>query len=252
VSNFKRIESARDVALIRMDSRNVLVVSCDSAGAIGPNSVDALRVDAATVGKFTTRVALMEAVAVGARPVCVSVTLCVEPIPRGHEIIRGVRRELQAAKLGDVRIVQSSEKNFSVRQTGVGVTVGGIAQNQDLRVGKCRRGDLVIAIGRPCVGYEVLRGERAKSIAGMRDVNALLELRFVHEIIPVGSKGILKEARIIAADSGLRFLPKKEATIDMSKSAGPATVVLCAIVPARWPELQEIIHKPLSFVGELR
>ena len=74
--------------------------------------------------------------------------------------------------------------------------------------------------------YEVLRGERAKSIAGMRDVNALLELHFVHEIIPVGSKGILKEA-----------------TIDMSKSAGPATVVLCAIAPSRWPELQEIIHK---------
>ena len=86
----------------------------------------------------------------------------------------------------------------------------------------------------------------------MRDVNALLELHFVHEIIPVGSKGILKEAGIIAADSGLRFLPKKEATIDMSKSAGPATVVLCAIVPSRWPELQESIHKPLSFVGELR
>jgi len=45
---------------------------------------------------------------------------------------------------------------------------------------------------------------------------------------------------------------KKKATIDMNKSAGPATVVLCAIVPSRWPELQEIIDKPLSFVGVLR
>ena len=244
------IKSARDVVLIRLDQRRILVVGCDATAAVGPKPVDVLRVDAATVGKFAARVALMETITVGAHPICVSVTLCVEPLPTGREIVDGIRRELERSGLGDVGMVRSSEKNFSVRQTGVGVTVIGLVR--DPRIGKCKRGDLVIAIGHPCVGCEVLKGERARSIADLADVNALLRLPFVHEIIPVGSKGVLKEARVIAADSKLHFLPEKVAALDMNKSAGPATVVLCAISPSNWAPLQRIIDKPLNPIGELR
>ena len=90
----KRIETARDIVLIRLDERRILVVSCDSTGAIGPKPVDALKVDAVTVGKFAARVALMEILAVGAKPICLSIALCVEPVPTGRAIMKGVRREL--------------------------------------------------------------------------------------------------------------------------------------------------------------
>ena len=243
------IKSARDIVLVRLDQRRILVVGCDATGAVGPKPVDVLRVDAATVGKFAARVALMETIAVGANPICLSVTLSVEPFPTGREIIRGIRRELTRSKLGYVRMVRSSEKNFPVQQTGVGVTVVGLVH--DPKIGKCKRGDLVIAIGQPCVGREVLKGERTRSIADLADVHALLRLPFVHEIIPVGSKGVLKEARILATDSKLRFLPRKPVTLDMNKSAGPATVALCAISPSNRARLQEIIDKPLNPIGEL-
>jgi len=250
VSDVKEIESRRDVMLVRLDKSRILVVGCDASAAVGPKPVDVLRADAGTVGKFAARVALMEIIAVGAQPICLSVTLCVEPLPTGREIVEGIRSELKRSGLEDVSIVRSSEKNFSVRQTGVGVTVVGLTD--DLKIGRCKRGDMVIALGHPCVGFEVLRGERAKSIADLADVNALLRLPFVHEIIPVGSKGILKEAKVIAADSELRFLPEEDVRFDMNKSAGPATVVLTAIPPSNWEELQEIIDKPLSPVGKLR
>lgn len=159
--------------------------------------------------------------------------------------------ELKTAGLGGVNIVQTSEKHFLVKQTGVGATVSGLVNNQDLKVKKCESGGSVVAIGCPCVGSMVVEGEKNEAIADLDDVNALLKLPYVHEIIPVGSKGILSETRVIAADSGLQFLPR-QAVGNYMKSAGPATVILCATSPSRVDELNEIIDKPLSFVDQLR
>jgi len=248
----KRIETARDIVLLRLDGRRNLVVSCDSTGAIGPKPLDSLKVDAAIVGKFTARVTLMEIIAVGAKPICLTVTLCVEPVPTGREIMKGVRRELNSSGFGGVSIVQSSEKNFRVRQTSVGVTANGIVDDHHLRVGRCKRGDFVIAVGKPLVGREVIAGERTGSIADLNVAQDLLELPYVHEIIPVGSTGIMKEASILGADSRLHFYPELKTPVDTTKSAGPATVILCAIVPTKWSQLQKTIDKPLSFIGELR
>ena len=248
----RRIETARDVVLLKLDQRRILTVSCDSTGAVGAKPLDELKVGAATVGKFALRVTLMEIVAVGAKPICISVSLCVEPLPTGREIMKGVRRELRASGFEGVSIVQSSEKNFLVRQTSVGATATGLVDDPQLRVGRCKRGDLVIAIGNPCVGREVIDCDRAGVIANLDDVSDLLEFGYVHEIIPVGSKGILREANVVAADSRLRFYPTRKATVNMKKTAGPSTVILCAVIPTRLPELQKAIDKPLSFVGELR
>ncbi len=80
----------------------------------------------------------------------------------------------------------------------------------------------------------------------------LLDLPYVHEIIPVGSRGISREASTIATDSRLHFYPARNPTVNVKKSAGPATVIICAIDPAKWSELNEAIDKPLSFIGKVR
>jgi len=246
------IKTGRDIRLLRLDRRRVLVVSCDSAGGIGPKPLDRVKVDGRTLGRFTARVALMEALSVGADPVCLASTLMVEPEPTGIQIIRGIREELRYARL-DSRIVMadSTEKNIPVRQTGVGVTVIGTATSRSLKIGRCRRGDAIVAAGLPHVGVEVTAGEKKKKIADTRDVCNLLNLGFVHEIIPVGSQGILHEAQTIAADSNLRFKFGRILDLDVSKSAGPATVVLCACRQADFSELWESMHKPVNAIGSL-
>jgi hypothetical protein len=248
----KRIQSARDVLLIRFGWGGVLVVSCDSTGAVGRKTRDQIKVDPSVVGRFTARVALMEAISVGAVPLCLSVTLTVEPEPSGREIMKGIRRELRNCEVNEPMIVQSSEKNFMAHQTGVGVTVNALVEESRLRLGKGRVGDIVAAIGTPCVGYQVLKGERTGTIADLKDLNALPSLGFVHDIIPVGSKGALKEARILAADSRLQFRPRRNVAIGMDKSAGPATLLLCSLPKFKWSELRQTIDKPLSIIGELQ
>lgn len=227
-------------------------MACDSAGGIGPKPLDRVRVDGRTLGRFTARVALMEALSVGADPVCLASTLMVEPQPTGIQIIRGIRDELRYARL-DSRVVMtdSTEKNIPVRQTGVGVTVIGAATSRSLKIGRCKRGDVVVAVGLPHVGVEVIAGEREGKIADTRDVCNLLNVGFVREIIPVGSQGILHEAQTIAADSNLRFKVGRTSDLDVRKSAGPATVALCTCRQADFSELCESMQKPVNAIGSL-
>ena len=152
-SRVDAIRTARDVRLFGLDRGRILVVSCDSAGGIGPKRLDRVRVDGRTVGRFTARVALMEALSVGAAPVCIVNTLAVEPEPTGTQIIKGIRAEVRHARV-DHRIVLtgSAEKNILVSQTGVGVTVVGMVARRSLRVGRSKPRDTVVAIGLPRVG----------------------------------------------------------------------------------------------------
>jgi thiamine monophosphate kinase len=251
-AGFRTIETARDVRLIRLDSGRVLAVSCDSAGGIGPKPLDRVKVDAYTVGRFTVRVALMEVLSVGAEPICLANTLAVEPNPTGNQIIKGIREEAEYAGV-DPRIpmTYSTEKNVHTRQTGVGVTVVGTTLVGAVRIGRCRPGDSVVAVGLPHVGHEVLRGEKERMLADSRDVRILLKLSFVHEIIPVGSQGILNEARTLAEDSNLRFKLVRSLQLDARKSAGPATVVLCTCPQSYLRKLSKSVEKPVNLVGIL-
>ena len=245
------IETARDVLLFRLGG-NIIVVSCDSCGGIGPKPLDKVRVDGYTVGRFTARVALMEALSVGAEPICLANTLTVEPRPAGIQIIKGIRDEVKHAQL-DSRIMMtySTEKNISVRQTGLGVTVMGRATTKSLKVGRCRPGDVIVAIGLPHVGNEVVPAEKRRRIADTRDVRSLLNCHFVNEVIPVGSQGILHEAQTIAEDSDLRFTLGPRVEVDVRKSAGPATVLLCTCSNSDLEQLTGLIEKPMNLIGTL-
>jgi hypothetical protein len=247
------VRTNRDVMILKFGKERALVLSCDSAGGIGSKPHDSVRVTAEVVGKFTARVALMEVLSVGAVPICVVNTLSVEPHPTGSEIIKGIRKELRRARVSPtIPTLFGSEKNVETKQTGVGVTILAEAPLHNLRIGKCKQTDLVLAVGLPYVGSEVLKAQRRKLIADLTDLLRLLKLPYIHELIPVGSRGILREAETLAKDSDLRFRPLLRGGIDLRKSAGPATVLLCSLSPNNWSEFQQNIDKPLNVVGELR
>jgi hypothetical protein len=251
-SQLKLIKTCRDVLLLRVSAELILVVGCDSAGGIGPKPLDVVRVDADVLGRFTARVALMEVLSVGAKPICLTTALSVEREPAGIGIMKGIERELRFAQLSPrTPILDSSEKNVAVNQTGVGVTVIGTVSPRSLRVGRSKRGDRIIAIGTPHMGAEVLLGERKGKIANTRDVQALAKMPFIHEIIPVGSHGIMKEAHTIAQDSRFRFIPYENVNVDLVKSAGPSTVVLCTLPRSNAATLSYAIRKPVNIVGFL-
>jgi hypothetical protein len=245
-------ETARDVRIVSLNSKRVMVISCDSAGGIGSKPLDRVRTSPFVVGKFTARVALMEMLSTGAEPVCVASALAVEPKPSGVQILRGIKAEMKHALLDlNIPIVYSAEKNFKVQSTGVGVTVVGVAIRNRVRIARCKAGDEILAVGLPNVGGDVLLGERRGIITDSQDVRNLLSTNMVHELVPAGSKGILYEAKVLAADSHLLFKAERSLKLDVRTSAGPATVIVCSSAKdSLWP-LKSLIHKPVTLVGHL-
>lgn len=242
----------RDILIFQLANDEILVAGCDSSGGVGPKPLDKIRVDGYTLGKFIARVALMEVLSVGAIPVCIVNTLSVEPAPLGAEILRGVRAEAEKAGLDpQLAVTGSTEKNFQVEQTGMGVTVIGIGRRGTLKIGVSQPNDIVVAVGVPCVGNEVIPAENMQMIADITDVLKLRGLSSIHEIIPVGSKGIAHEIDVLAKDSKLKFKLMDKTEVDLKKSAGPATVVLASLQASELEELKSSVTKPVSIIGQL-
>jgi hypothetical protein len=246
---FKRIKSARDpLILVRGDS--ALVVACDSIGAIGSKELDSIRVDPRLVGRFAIRVPMMEVLSVGAMPSCVSVAICSEPEPTGRLILEGISTELRRARLGKVMRVISSEKNVETSQTAVGVTVVAEADPKHLRIGHSRPNDTLVSLGRSCVGAKVINGHRRGYIADLGDVKRMSNLGYVHECVPVGSKGIIHEASVLAQDSKTTLVLDEDSG-DLTESAGPATSILIALESNGLDNLRKGTRKPIRRIGKL-
>ena len=238
---------------MRIDEIRLLAVSCDAAGGIGAKPLDRVRADPRLVGKLTARVALMELLAVGADPFAISGTFSVEPEPTSRLVIEGIREEVRNAHLGNLRIVCSSEKNFKVKQTGIGITAIGLVQNSLVKTGRCKQGDEIVAVGKLCVGREVIQSEKERKIADTLDVIRLRKSSLVHELIPVGSKGILYEANVMAKDSKLSFEASVPPLTSLDKSAGPATVLLVALRKGSFTKFKRAAgRKPVRKVGTLQ
>ena len=245
----KKIKTARDVSVFEINADSFMVVGCDSAGGIGPKPLDKIKVSGYTLGRFTARVALMEVLAVGATPVCLTNTLSVEPDPTGFKILEGIKNEVKLARLDrSLVIIGSMEKTVAVEQTGIGVTVVGLASKNNLKIGLSKPDDLIVVVGRPSVKDEVLPAEECGEIADLEDLLKLMSCDFVHDVIPVGSQGIIHEVTVLAKDSGLRAkleLSEEEA----KRSAGPATAVVVTVSKNALSKLSEMINKPIQVIG---
>ena len=241
-----------DVSIIKVPTGHAIVAGSTSSGAVGPKPMDKVKVDGKILGKFLARVALMDVTATGAFPLLLSVTLGVEKDPTGNQIIEGIKREARVLGLDPNQVLlENTEDNFETLQTGAGLTVIGFANEDELRLGKTCPGDLVVAIGKPKVGDEVIPAEAKGEIADLKNVVQLSQKRYVHDIAPVGTFGIASEARMLAFGVGRQLKLFDVQGLDLSKSAGPATVILASVDKEKLEELTSLISKPISVIGEI-
>ena len=214
----------RDLTIVPFEGESCIVISCDSCGAVGQKAGDVLALPPRYVGKFTARVALTEVMCSGALPVTISNGVSCEMHPTGEEILAGVNDEIKNAGLSGIVVTGSTEENFETNMTALAVTVIGSAKTRDLRFSKAVKGDNLVLLGSPLVGAEV----DLDSVGFYAEIRRLLSMPLVREIVPVGSKGVLYEADILARLNSISF-ELFNSGIDYQKSAGPATclLVLC-------------------------
>ncbi len=239
----------RDLTLVDL-GQQTLIIGCDSTGAVGPKSGDQLQVSGELLGRMIAVVPIMEVMASGALPVAIIDTLSVEMHPTGENILNGIKKSIEEAGLPLSLINGSTEENFPTSQTGMGVTVVGVAERNDLRIGSSVDGDIVYLVGKPLVGAEVL--DKPRLVAGIKTLRYLLEVTEIHEILPVGSKGVDYELKLLAITAGLSFEYLLGADkVDMQKSAGPATCVLATGEREAERYLKEL-HLPVTPIAILK
>ena len=233
----------RDLLLLNLPGGDSLLIACDAAGGIGPKPHDTIHVPAYTLGRFSARVVLMEVIAAGGCPVALVDNCCVEPSPTGEELLRGVRDEAALVGVPSDAITGSFEKNIPVAQTALGVTAIAVAGRP---AGQTQPGDLIVAVGRPKAGNEVHLED--PEIADLPLVHRLARDPAIHDILPVGSRGIAAEVAEMAPAAEL--LPP-EPGWDLAKSAGPATCVLMAVAPSTLPALALVLSCPWTLVAQV-
>ncbi len=238
-------DSYRDAMLVPLGSEELLVMACDSCGAIGMKEQDVVRISPYISGKFTARVSLMEVLSLGSKIKGITVNICNEQDPTGQEILDGIKNELEECSIA-VSVIFSTEKNMATSMTALGVTVVGVVNREYLLLEKSRAGDFVYIVGKPKVGNEV--AEDQGGIANTRVLMELLKSERIQEIIPVGSSGIKGECDKFLKFNRFDLEYADEIPVDIHKSAGPCTAI---IVICR-EELSIEGHIPYCYIGRLR
>ncbi len=241
------INHYRDVDLIPLTEEKLLVIACDSCGAIGDKELDQVKISPYYVGQSTARVVIMEIMSVGANPVALTAAICNENQPTGEQILEGIREELAQAGFSQIPITISTEKNMVTQQTGLGISVVAICEKENLRIGKSQIGDIVYVVGVPKVGDEVVQDQG--KIADCRVLRQILNIQGVRDIIPVGSQGIVGECRKLATYLGGQFQRLSPLDINIEKSAGPCTTIV--FTDPYEIDLQGKVEVPYFCVGKI-
>ncbi|MDE3840699.1 ATP-binding protein [Bacillus methanolicus] len=224
----------RDVAIVPINENESLVIAADNSGGIGMKDSDHVKVPYDILSYYSFRVAVMECMAAGAKPVAVAMqNFCGDDVWPLLKI--GVERGLCELGINGISITGSTESNFSLLQSALGMVVVGRKARNDDHDWLLREMDVAV-IGFPLVGEEVINNQ--ERIAPLSLFKWFCEQEEVEAILPVGSKGIMYELQQLFHD---RVIEEKQVScsLDLLKSAGPAT---CFLVVYR-PEVEEKLRR---------
>lgn len=231
------------------DGASAYVLACDSNAGIGERPNDALRQPPHETGYSAAKVPLMEVLATGATPFVVTNALGGPRDDYGRQILAGIQAALDELDT-PVTLTGSDETNVPTQQTAVGVTVVGRAPTAALRLGGTRLGDVVACVGLPKDGLLIPYTEGEDDIANLRDMQNAARVDGVHEILPVGSRGVAYEAQQLAAGAGAS-VGLRDTPMDLDASAGSSTCFLVALPAGQVGALGAAVRPPVTVVGEI-
>jgi hypothetical protein len=211
----------RDVSIIPFSSNEEIIVGTDNSGGIGTKEEDIVKVDDRITAYYSTRVAVMEVLAVKAKPFSVIIhNFSGDNVWDAYK--KGAETALKEAELEEVLITGSTESNFPLKQSALGITVLGkrsVVNNE--KANECEYSYAVI--GTPLTGDQVL--ENMEVVAPLSLFTKLCRHSSILDLIPVGSKGILEELKILTGNASLTE-KNVECPIDILVSGGPSTCFL--------------------------
>lgn len=247
------VSSFRDLTLIKLITGIQLIIACDSNASNGEKIHDFKKNSYEETTVSVIKVPLMEVIASGAAPLVIVDNLCMEMEPTGKRIISIIKSEIKRSLPNlNITITGSTEDNFPTTQSGFGVTVIGLLSSENNRLRSTEKGDLVYCVGFPQSGIKEMYYENTYTVCGIETVYSLNQISEIHEILPVGSKGVLFEANQLAGCTGNQFELDKNLEIDVYTSAGSSTAVLFTAKEISVSDLSQFLGKPVYKIGKIK
>jgi hypothetical protein len=226
----------RDVLFLPLAQNKELVLATDNTGGIGLKEKDAVKVDYETIGYFGMRVAMLECLSTGAKPLfAVVYNFCGDD--HWLSLMKGVKRTLKELQIEHIPVTGSTESNFSLEQSVVSFLAGGEVEMESKKIAQTPPDAQWAVIGTPLVGSDVLHYQ--EQIAPLQLFQQIIELEEVYELLPVGSKGIFYEANMLANMNGIT-IKEIETDLDIHASSGPATCWIVTYHPAGEAKIRSI------------
>ncbi|MBC8521654.1 MAG: hypothetical protein H8D26_06665 [Methanomicrobia archaeon] len=245
-----------DLIIMKLKNGQAFVLANTSSGGIVPKHEDEIKLDGKLFGRLMARTVLIKVLSSGALPIALIANLSVEFFPTGSRIFQGIREEVLKIKTMEV-LEGHTEENIKTKQTGIGITVLGVGSEKELKIGKSLKNDLIVAVGEPKVGYEVIDAlnANARDIIMVEDVLKLSKMAYVHEIIPVGHEGIKGGLKMMENIGGYRYKMEtgieEGLKVDIEKSAGPSTAIILTLEEENIEEVKRRIKKPFQVLGRI-
>ena len=240
-----------DLQLIDM-GKEYLVIACDSSGGIGDKANDQIQLDPILAGYYAAFVPIVECLAVRGQVISLIDTLSVEMFPTGEKIIQGIQRAMLESGGSVQQITGSTEDNIMTSMTGIGVTVIGRVEHCAIKEKNSCYQKQVFLIGKPKVGQELLEEEivqHKKEIVSLSLMRELIKETWIEQMLPVGSKGIAYEIKVLQERYDGKIVIENK-SIDVDKSAGPATCMLITLRKEDIEKIEQLREKvPVTYIG---
>ncbi len=206
-----------DVTEVPFNNNETIIIAADNNGAIGMKTLDEVKVNYQTVSYYAFRVACMECIAAGGEPFAI-IMHSFNDEAVWAELILGINQGLKEVGLENIPITGSTETNFKLDQSALGLVVLGKKKVQKREVISPESVEMAI-IGKPLVGQEVIDDQ--KSVAPLSLYKEISKMPDVSLIRPMSSKGIKHEVER-QIDQTIKYPTE----LDIEKSSGPGTSFL--------------------------
>ncbi|MGG2074202.1 hypothetical protein AB1J28_12705 [Lysinibacillus irui] len=207
------------------------IVTMDNAAAIGEKPQDVVSASDQLTAYMTARVTFLEQLAAQALP-CQVLLANFSGDTAWTRYERGIQQVFEETGIACPAIAGSTESNMPTLQSGVAITMlGEIQQRQPFDHEQLSW----YTYGLPLVGEEVLA--HPEDVAQLQPIFQAWQAEIVQQVWPVGSKGLQGElARLFGQQ-------QVESSLDLTKSAGPCSVILLGIDPKKEQQAQNYFQR---------
>lgn len=208
-----------------------LIATTDNAAAIGEKPQDIVAASDKLTAYLTARVTFLEQLAANAIPTHILLANF-SGDDAWNRYVLGIEQVFDEIGLLCPHVDGSSESNMPTLQSGLSITMLGEVQKRAV----FEYSELVwYTYGLPLVGNEVL--EQPDNVAKLQPIFDAWQEEIVQQVWPVGSKGLqLEFSRLFGGE-------KVQCSLDITKTAGPCTVILLGVHPEKEEQAQSIFTR---------